>query len=671
MLNLQQSCIYRNPSFLYKSNEKKTLTFADIEGKIDELFDSTKIDLESFEIFDLFESSEQFKSGSGKIAFSSFYQDLLVNLTLDSNDNSIQIFELFEIFLYSVKNKTIFLTNLVFESGSTLQKFIIEFCNKYPERLKKLCQDDAAKYGISLKTYVNAIVSLYVGLLLVFASLSFGTSIRSSQNFLEKKINFYDKAAFFTENEEVEINSLSDVWDTPSTESEVSSAKVIRSSNGSFASLLPSFSRQNYVRGGRLPSGTPQALESSNLGRTIQVSHTKVQQKRILPMNTTVSYKKSQSTTQATQVAIFQKTSLKAETANFEITTTNDAINFVTNEVFKLFPNSCLRITPLYIEKLNNGVTETTTHVTLVGTCVHYSHITDIKQSLAEAVKKCNGILVTTKAGLIEFDHGLGTLTQRVLNLTRNEAHAVALYKPEHQLITKTRENISVLPLGLGYTADTGGVIELIEGLEDENLTMISNLFQDNKTRTQFLNQGYDHTTLEEGYKHNFSADRQKVSERLEDGVSGNIALAIGIDKVFNETLQEDFERFTANLGRNPTVGGPEAASELDSAILEATKIREHTNAIRPYVKDNTRAAANFKNAENKMLSTVKNAYEFVETLGGEVDIKTKQDFLEHGPRQSLEEAFEQASRPQNFGKLLKKPPAVIGFRIFVKNYQK
>ena len=200
---------------------------------------------------------------------------------------------------------------------------------------------------------------------------------------------------------------------------------------------------------------------------------------------------------------------------------------------------------------------------------------------------------MVTQAGSIEFDHGFGTLTQKVLNLTRNEPHAVALYKPEHRLITKTREDVSVLPSGLGSTNGTGGVIELIEGLEDETLTMISNFFENNKTRNQFLDQGYDPAILDESYKHNFSADREKVSERLEDGVSENIALAIGMDKVLNETLQENFTRFTANLGRNPLVGGPEAASKLDSSILEATRVREHTNAIRPYVKENTRAAAN------------------------------------------------------------------------------
>ena len=155
-----------------------------------------------------------------------------------------------------------------------------------------------------------------------------------------------------------------------------------------------------------------------------------------------------------------------------------------------------------------------TTYATLVGTTVHYFHIDEIKESLAGTVKKCEGLLVLTKTGSIEFDHGLGTLTQRILNLTRNEAHVVALYKPEHKLITKAREEGSVLPLGLSYTPGTRGVIELIEGLENENLNIISNFFEDSKTCDQFVEQGYDPAILEKGYNTTF----RLIAKRFQKG---------------------------------------------------------------------------------------------------------------------------------------------------------
>ena len=420
-----------------------------------------------------------------------------------------------------------------------------------------------------------------------------------------------------------------------------------------------------------MPTNAPQTLESSNVGRPTSAYSTKVQQKRVFPSNTTVSYsyKSPQSVTQATRVAKFQRSSLSAETANFEITVPQEALALIAEEVKSAFPNCYLSISPVYEEKLINGVVQKTTYATLVGTCVHYSHIDEIKEALAGAVRQCDGLIMVTQAGSIEFDHELGTVTQRILNLTRNEAHAVGLYPEEHRLITKTRGLI--LPAGLGYTSDRGGILELIEGLEDQNSNMISNLFENHETGDQFLNKGYDFVTFLEAYHFNFLADRDTVSERLEDGVSGNIALAIGMDKVLNETLQENFTRFTANLGRNPLVGGPEAASKLDSSILEATRVREHTNAIRPYVKENTRAAANFNKAEKQMLVSAECAYEYVETLGGEVNMDIKQNFVNTTPIKSLEEAFDQSSEPQNFGKLQRKPPSFVGSRIFVRNYEK
>ena len=658
--------------FYTRAIKNKTLSITEIQGiqgKIDELFDSTLFDLETFEVFDIFESSEQFKSGSSKISVYSIYQDLLPSLTLDSNDSFIKIFELFESFLYSVEDKSIFLTNLVFENGSNFQKFIVEFCKAYSEKLKKLCQEGAAKYGVSLNTYVAAIISFCVGLLLVFASLSFGGSIRNRQDFFANKANFSGTVAFVVEKEELETTSQAESSVTPSSQSKGSRSKVGRVSNGSFASLLPTFSRQNYTRGGFLPTNAPQALESSNVGRSTPVSHTKVQQKRVLTRKTTLSYNSFQREVRTARAANFHEASLIGKKANFEITTPKEAIAFVTEEVKNAFPNCYLSISPVYEERLINGVVQKTTYATLVGTTVHYSHIDEIKRSLAGAVRQCEELLVVTKAGSIEFDHGLGTLTQRILNLTRNEAHVVALYPEQHKLITKARE--LMLPSGLGYTPGTGGVLDLIDGLGEANLKTILNLGESPETRDQFLNKGYDFAILEKAYNFNFLADREMVSERLEDGVSENIALAIGMDKIFNETLKEDFARFTDNLGRNPIVSGPEAADVLDVSILKATRVREHTNAIRPYVKENTRAAANFNNAENEMLATAERAYEFVAKLGGKVDKTTKQEFLDQGPMQSLEQAFVQSSELPNFGKLQKKPPSVVGSRIFVRNYQK
>ena len=175
--------------------------------------------------------------------------------------------------------------------------------------------------------------------------------------------------------------------------------------------------------------------------------------------------------------------------------------------------------------------------------------------------------------------HGLVTLNQRIVNLTRTEAHALTLYAPEHFLMTKAREKGSLLPSGLEYTHGTGGVLKLIDGLGYETLNIVKNFFQDSKD--QFITKGYDHEVLEKGYKHGFAANREKVSERVADGVSGNIALAIGCDKVLNQTLEQDFNRLHDNTVRKTTISGSRAAADLDVFVLTATEVRAHTNTIR------------------------------------------------------------------------------------------
>lgn len=669
----------------YKKEFKNKKKFIQLQKEINQLFDLARIDLESFEIFDLFESSEQAKSGSSKISFYSFYQDLLLSLILESNeekDLSIKVFELFELFLYSASDKTIFLIEIGFETGSSIQKFIVDFCKSYSRELQNLCGKDAFKYGVSLTIYVTGLISIYIGILLFIVSRPFGLykDSRSNSHFSRGQPS-NNVASFYNENEDIVKNDQSEDLVIPSTQTEGlrENKKVRRLSNGNFASIMLRFARKG-------PMGLPsdqglgqttfsQSLQSSESIRTDQFVDNKVQQKRVGPTNATLTSSQAQNATPAARIINLKKKpiSIKGEILNFEVSTTVEALAMVQSELQKTFPTSNLSIVSVSTEKLIGSVdvSEESTSVTLVGTCVHYSHRKEVKTALSKAVNRCNGLLTIQTPGLIEFDHGVGTLPQRILNLSRNEAHVVALYKPEHRLITDARNNRSLDLSELGYTNNTGGVFELIEILEKDNSNIISNFFEDSKTSDQFLKQGYNLEGLQKAYQHNFAADREKVAERLEEGVSGNIALAIGIDKVYNETLEEDFTRFTRNLGRNPTVSGPEAAAELDISIEKATAIREHTNAIRDYIKQDTRAYANFKTAENGMLATVKQAYEFVEIIGGEVDKTIKQDFVSENPTQFLEEAFEQAVAEDNFNKLIQKPPSVVGPRIFINNYKK
>lgn len=190
--------IFSDIILLYNKKIKNNkINFGDVQVKINELLNLTLLELETFDILDILDKSEFFKSGSSKILLFSLYQDILLNATLEENTRFIYVFQLFETFLYSVQDKTIFLQEFSFESGSACKKFIVQFCKTYPEKLKVLCEEDAIKYGVSLKTFVKSLISIYVGLLIIFAYLYSGILKPYTPDFLEKKATNTNNTAFF------------------------------------------------------------------------------------------------------------------------------------------------------------------------------------------------------------------------------------------------------------------------------------------------------------------------------------------------------------------------------------------------------------------------------------------------------------------------------------------
>ena len=106
--------------FYTKGIKNKTLSFKkiDVQEYINELFELTRIELENFDVIDIFESAEQYKSGVYKINFFSYNKKLLLDLTNDPGEDSIQIFELFELFMYSTKKQTLLWTKISLQAGS-------------------------------------------------------------------------------------------------------------------------------------------------------------------------------------------------------------------------------------------------------------------------------------------------------------------------------------------------------------------------------------------------------------------------------------------------------------------------------------------------------------------------------------------------------------------------
>ena len=97
----------------YKDQEEMTIL---IKKSFDEIYKSQIIGSEDFNIFDMFESSENFKARTPQIMFSLFCQDLFKDLIDDKISNSLLLFELFEEYLISSKDRIFLFKNLSLKS---------------------------------------------------------------------------------------------------------------------------------------------------------------------------------------------------------------------------------------------------------------------------------------------------------------------------------------------------------------------------------------------------------------------------------------------------------------------------------------------------------------------------------------------------------------------------
>lgn len=108
----------------HEDQEKMTIL---IKKSFDEIYKSQIIGSEDFNIFDMFESSENFKARTPQIIFSSLCQDLFKDLRDEKMSNSLNLFELFEEYLISSKDRIFIVKTISLESLKDFSKINRKF----------------------------------------------------------------------------------------------------------------------------------------------------------------------------------------------------------------------------------------------------------------------------------------------------------------------------------------------------------------------------------------------------------------------------------------------------------------------------------------------------------------------------------------------------------------
>ena len=136
--SLNQDLILSEVLQNYRYYNKSEVFFKTLEYKdmlLSELFELKLANLETFDILDMFDSSENAKSKSSELAFFSFYELLLDNSYSSVNLDFVKIFQLFEKFMYESKDKSILLAEISFEKSSQFYLFLEKFYSAYKQTI--------------------------------------------------------------------------------------------------------------------------------------------------------------------------------------------------------------------------------------------------------------------------------------------------------------------------------------------------------------------------------------------------------------------------------------------------------------------------------------------------------------------------------------------------------
>jgi len=147
-----------------------TFTTKKIEEEINSVFEFMRISLETFSVLDLFDYGEYNISGSSKISSFSFNAGLLSDLITNPTNIPIEIFKLFEYFVYSTRKQTIFLIKISFERGGDFYKLIYDFCFACQKEIRFYAKTEVGQTNIALLAFVFKIIAPAMGLLIYFAS---------------------------------------------------------------------------------------------------------------------------------------------------------------------------------------------------------------------------------------------------------------------------------------------------------------------------------------------------------------------------------------------------------------------------------------------------------------------------------------------------------------------
>ena len=167
-----------------KGNQEKMEIL--IKKSFDEIYKSQIIGSEDFNIFDMFESSENFKARTPQIVFSSLCQDLFKDLRDDKMSNSLNLFELFEEYLISSKDRIFIVKAISLESLKDFSKINRKFILAKKTQIEAILEKRKSifsKYykNLELHNIVSSILLFCLTVIIVIAGVKLNNENREKK----------------------------------------------------------------------------------------------------------------------------------------------------------------------------------------------------------------------------------------------------------------------------------------------------------------------------------------------------------------------------------------------------------------------------------------------------------------------------------------------------------
>ena len=613
----------------YKKHKDLPYFRKSIDTLFNDVYKNELSDLETFDVFDLFDSAEFVKSKSSNLWILSFYEELLNDIEVEDKSVVILLFQLFEEYLLSSKDRVHLFSSESLKSTAQIMELndrfflvkkdeIISILEKSDGFLKKFLRE----FRITELVFIIIMITFTISKGFGFAPLSEESQKSYSPPYA--MISPMRVASFSPHTDPhppvpVQTITPSTRQETTATSTEVNQGPPVASSTPS--SAMPalggpmSTARKGVSSHSSQPaSAKAQALQSlGSAGQAEQVAAPQDSVQEILD-----------AATRNTQSPLLDKASAKAKAKKVA-----DYLNNSSQSAHGLPLNAQINITDN-----NNGVWTTN----ILNSEGSFYELGKLLKRYPNAIKLTD--FTPAARVLIHKEHFTNSSILKGLTIRRGDGAAYVMLADHHLQHTKDyavlwSQNISyVLGGGKGDLLDQIDIYEI--NYKEAQVKMYR---PGSKYYKDLDYYGTDLSGSKQAVTFGFARDRDTIANM---GVQREVLLPWSHCNNIAQAQTENIREFIewGNAGESRFFNGAEAKKVLTTALIEGKNVTDHIRAVRPILTEGSLAAQTTDRILTDFYVAAAQAIDLVEQSGHSINSKLQDNFFKpKGAPLDLEQA--------------------------------